>query len=79
MKRFSTSKLMSAVLISLLVVSLIGCKTTTSAVEEVPAPAPVVLPEKKAEQPAQEVKAEPVKEEVVQETEKVVAQEKLKK
>lgn len=82
MKRFSTSKLMSAVLVSLLVVTLVGCKTTTP-VEEVPAPAPVVLPETKAEQPApaqEVVVAEPAKEEVVQEkTEEVVAPEKTEK
>jgi 2',3'-cyclic-nucleotide 2'-phosphodiesterase (5'-nucleotidase family) len=58
-KRFSTRKLMSAMVISLLVVSLIGCKTTKATVEEAPAAKPFVTqPEKKAEQPAQKTPAE---------------------
>ncbi|MBK5201978.1 MAG: hypothetical protein JJE21_10695, partial [Spirochaetaceae bacterium] len=54
MKRFSTSKLMSAVIVSLLVVSLVGCKTTSTKVEAVPSVQPTIIqPETKLEQPVQ--------------------------
>ncbi len=70
MKRFS-SKLMSALLVTLLIVSVIGCKSAPEPVEQVPAAAVVkpVVPAKeeapvveKAEAPAEVVEA-PVKEE----------------
>lgn len=70
MKRFS-SKLMSALLVTLLIVSVIGCKSAPEPVEQVPAAAVVkpVAPAKeeapvveKAEAPAEVVEA-PVKEE----------------
>jgi len=66
-KRFSTRKLMSAMVITLLVVSLVGCKTTKTKVEEAPAAAPIVTqPEKKMEQPVVEPVVEPVMEKTVE-------------
>lgn len=56
MKRFS-SKLMSALLVTLLIVSVIGCKSTPEPVEEVPAAAVVqpVAPAPEKEAPAEEM------------------------
>ncbi len=57
MKRFS-SKLMSVLLVTMLIVSVIGCKSTPAPVDEVPAAAPVVTPEAPADTAKDEVKVE---------------------
>ena len=73
MKRFS-SKLMSALLVTLLIVSVIGCKSTPQPVEEIPAAAvvqPVAPPvEEVVETPVEEVVEAPPVMEVVEPIEK---------
>jgi len=76
-KRFS-SKLMTALLVTLLIVSVIGCKSTPQPVEEVPAaavvkpvaPAPEKAPAKEVAAPVEEKVVAPVEEKVVAPVEK---------